>query len=218
MSEPNPPSQPKASGPGNAAGSNPVQFNSAMSTKAGQPKDFFAEQNQKRQDEIERKRKRTKVSIILVSIILVVLVVTGVVLWILIFSKDNTTSNESDLPQQIVMQNEAQTAYEDGGRSVAAIEKYFANKIAEARSAHNETRVRELMLIKMAIFGANYYTEQVIEAAKDIDIDDLSKEQIGTYCGMLSNAYSTLGDMEKAEYYSNLAIERGAYDEVEGQG
>lgn len=222
MSEPNPPSQPKASGPGNVAGSNPVQFNSAMSAKADQPKDYFAEQNAKRNEKKKKRSKQIKLALI-IGIPTSILVVCAVVaLVILNFNKPVVTPSEEN--QQTansiydkVMDkvNKVRPALTNPGAStapseasVAEADKIFEDAIAEATEIRNVGEADAIRVAQMLFYisvGTDY--AKMIEIGEKVEnVDALELQQQLQYYNVMANAYAREDNSEKAaEYYAEAS-------------
>lgn len=222
MSEPNPPSQPKASGPGNAAGNNPVQFNSAMSTKAGQPKDYFAEQNQKQTAEKAKRSKQIKRAL-LIGIPAFALVVGAIVVIVIInFNKPVVTPSEEN--QQTansiydkVMDkvNKLRPALATPGAStapsesaVAEADQVFESAIAEATEIRNVGEADAIRVAQMLFYisvGTDY--AKMLEIGETVEnIDALELQQQLQYYNIMANAYARVDNEEKAaEYYAEAS-------------
>lgn len=198
----------------NSVNAGTVQFSSAMTAKAEQPKDYFAEQNAERAEKKQKVTKtRNRLLIILGAVIGIA--VGALVAWLVVWL---TQDHADDLPAPTSMQNEAQAAYEASGNDAAAIKDFFNKQKAEATS---DEEITELLVVEASTYSANGLWEDAASVAEEANgrIDSMTDEQLGRYSGTLFNVYSNLGDTTTAEYYYNLSIERGVtYDGEEVQG
>lgn len=201
--------------PHNSVNADTVQFSSAMTAKAEQPKDYFAEQNAKQAEKNQASAKTRKRLLIIFGAVIGVVVV-ALVAWLVVWLTQDHADDE--VPAPTSMQNEAQAAYEASGNSAAAIKDFFNKRKAEATS--NE-EVTELLVVEASTYSANGLWEEAVSVAHEANnrVDGMTVEQLGRYYGTLFNVYSNLGDTATAEYYYNLSIERGVtYDGEEVQG
>lgn len=222
MSEPNPPSQPKANGPGDPAGSSPVQFNSKTSAKANQPKDYFAEQNKKRAEKKQKAKKIHKIAILISAIAMLVLIVLIVVLVSShsgpVVDDDEQGGNGSELSAVQNLNEQVEEVFEpsfsvgEDGNLVMngdfeAVEQMYA---AALDNPANAGRIDTIYLAQMTFYSSFGDTERVVEIAQKVEPKKLNSVEKASFYNLAYLAYNALGDTLHAEYYNKLMREAGS--------
>lgn len=218
MSEPNPPSQPKASGSGN----DPVQFSSAMTTKAGQPKDYFAEQNQKQTAEKAKRSKQVKRAL-LIGIPALVLVVGAIVAIVIVnFNKPVVTPSEENQQTANSIYNKVMDKVDKlrpalntpGGSAapsesaIAEADRVFEEAISEAVEIRNTGEADAIRVAQMLFYISvdTDYAKMIEIGEKVENVGALELQQQLQYYNVMANAYARIDNEEKAaEYYAEAS-------------
>lgn len=223
MSEPNPLSQPKVNGSGESAGSSPVQFNSATSTKASQPKDYFAEQNKKRAEKKQKMKKVRKLAILIGVAIALVLVVVIVILAsshggpvVDDAGQDGNTSSEmagvNNLNEQVEEVFDPTFSVGEDGNIVMngdfeAVEQMYA---AALDNPANAGRINTIYVAQMTFYSSFGDTERVVEIVQKVDPAKLNSTEKARFYNLAYLAYAALGDTFQANHYNKLMREAGS--------
>lgn len=212
--------------PHNSVNADTVQFSSAMTAKAEQPKDYFAEQNAKQAEAKQASAKtRKRLLIILGAVIgvIVIALVAWLVVWLnsepeVVYTGETIYFNDETIAENIVdLRKLAQNAFnktdnngsensESGegaelGNDIAAAEVVFAHALSVPE---NKNYASQINLAKELFYQNNGYYEQLLENKDKVNPNDLTAEQRAAYYNAVSMAYYYTGDKAKSEEYMHL--------------
>lgn len=233
MSEPNSPGQPKASEPNGSASTNgTVQFDSTMSTKAGQPKDYFAEQNQKN---AEKKQKTNKVrkKVLIVGGIVALIAIIVVIVVVVINTQhsgptvigggdqdgdDSALSGVQSLNGQVTEVFNPTYSVNDEGEVVVNGNLDAAESTFEAALANpaNKDRIDTIYLAQIVFYSSLGDNQRVVEIAEKVNPNKLNLSEKIKFYNLTYLAYAALGNNELKTHYYNLM--REAANKVTGIG
>lgn len=200
---PNPPKGPEA-----------VQFKSKdIGVETAKPQDIFAKQRKEAEKQKQAEKKTRKILIIVFSII-GGLIVIGLLIWLIVWLINSHNAANDLTPgsdNATTIQEEAEEIYA-GSNSLDDVTNYFNDRINNAESDDEKA---DLTIIEMSVYNDKDAPQKVVDAAERVDASYMSDEQRGRFYGMLVNAYTNLGDEEKAYYYIDLLEQEGLL-ETEG--
>ena len=200
---PNPPKGPDA-----------VQFKSKdIGVETAKPQDIFAKQRKEAEKQKQAEKKTRKILIIVFSI-LGGLIVIGSLIWLIVWLINSHNAANDLTPgsdNATTIQEEAEEIYA-GSNSLDDVTNYFNDRINNAESDDEKA---DLTIIEMSVYNDKDAPQKVVDAAERVDASYMSDEQRGRFYGMLVNAYTNLGDEEKAYYYIDLLEQEGLL-ETEG--
>ena len=200
---PNPPKGPDA-----------VQFKSKdIGVETAKPQDIFAKQRKEAEKQKQAEKKTRKILIIVFSI-LGGLIVVGLLIWLIVWLINSHNAANDLTPgsdNATTIQEEAEEIYA-GSNSLDDVTNYFDDRI---NSAESDDEKADLTIIEMSVYNDKDAPQKVVDAAERVDASYMSDEQRGRFYGMLVNAYTNLGDEEKAYYYIDLLEQEGLL-ETEG--
>lgn len=200
---PNPPKGPDA-----------VQFKSKdIGVETAKPQDIFAKQRKEAEKQKQAEKKTRKILIIVFSI-LGGLIVIGLLIWLIVWLISSHNAANDLTPgsdNATTIQEEAEEIYA-GSNSLDDVTNYFNDRI---NSAESDDEKADLTIIEMSVYNNKDAPQKVVDAAERVDASYMSDEQRGRFYGMLVNAYTNLGDEEKAYYYIDLLEQEGLL-ETEG--
>lgn len=200
---PNPPKGPDA-----------VQFKSKdIGVETAKPQDIFAKQRKEAEKQKQAEKKTRKILIIVFSI-LGGLIVIGLLIWLIVWLINSHNATNDLTPgsdNATTIQEEAEEIYA-GSNSLDDVTNYFNDRINNAESDDEKA---DLTIIEMSVYNDKDAPQKVVDAAERVDASYMSDEQRGRFYGMLVNAYTNLGDEEKAYYYIDLLEQEGLL-ETEG--
>ncbi len=231
MSEPNPPSQPKVNGSGESAGSSPVQFNSATSTKASQPKDYFAEQNKKRAEKKQKASKARKKIFIIGGVIALVAIIVAVIFIVIDMQtpkptvKDDTDgdgntdlSGAQNLSEQVTDVFEPTYEVGENGNIVVDgdLEAAEVTFVAALANPANKDRIDTIYLAQIIFYSSLSNNQRIVEIAENVNPSKLNLSERIKFYNLTYLAYAALGNKDRADHYYKLT--REAADKVTGIG
>lgn len=200
---PNPPKGPDA-----------VQFKSKdIGVETAKPQDIFAKQRKEAEKQKQAEKKTRKILIIVFSI-LGGLIVIGLLIWLIIWLISSHNAANDLTPgsdNATTIQEEAEEIYA-GSNNLDDVTNYFNDRVNNAESDDEKA---DLTIIEMSVYNDKDAPQKVVDAAERVDASYMSDEQRGRFYGMLVNAYTNLGDEEKAYYYIDLLEQEGLL-ETEG--
>ena len=215
MSEPTP-GQPQAGGLEGQSGNSPVQFDSTMSTKAGQPRDYFAEQNAQRAEKKQKVAKVQKKVIIISVIIALIAIIAAVIVVPRIWNQDTALGDDdSELSGVQQLDDKATGAYaptysmgEDGNVVVegdlSAAEGTFT---AALNNPANKEKLDTIYVAQMVFYESLSDNQRIVEVAAQVDPSKLNLAEKIKFYNLTYLAYSALGDKSQAQHYYNLMRE-----------
>lgn len=215
--------------PPNSGGNNPhnsvdagtVQFSSAMTAKAEQPKDYFAEQNAKQAEKNQASAKARKRLLIILGAVIGVVVV-ALVAWLVVWLMrgDDVPTIANGTTEEIVdLRKVAQAAYEKNNNSndsvpvtgednsntdMAAAESVFDQALS---SSSGSRYTNQILLSKMMFYFNNGYIDLALSMMNQIDVNALPLEQQAIFYDLASTAFSENGDAEAANNYWLLSYQ-----------
>ena len=200
---PNPPKGPDA-----------VQFKSKdIGVETAKPQDIFAKQRKEAEKQKQAEKKTRKILIIVFSI-LGGLIVIGLLIWLIVWLINSHNAANDLTPgsdNATTIQEEAEEIYA-GSNNLDDVTNYFNDRVNNAESDGEKA---DLTIIEMSVYNDKDAPQKVVDAAERVDASYMNDEQRGRFYGMLVNAYTNLGDEEKAYYYIDLLEQEGLL-ETEG--
>lgn len=201
-----PPSPPK--------GPDAVQFKSKdIGVETAKPQDIFAKQRKEAEKQKQAEKKTRKILIIVFSI-LGGLIVIGLLIWLIVWLINSHNAANDLTPgsdNATTIQEEAEEIYA-GSNNLDDVTNYFNDRVNNAESDGEKA---DLTIIEMSVYNDKDAPQKVVDAAERVDASYMNDEQRGRFYGMLVNAYTNLGDEEKAYYYIDLLEQEGLL-ETEG--
>ena len=195
-------------------GPDTVQFKSKdIGVETAKPQDIFAKQRKEAEKQKQAEKKTRKILIIVFSI-LGGLIVVGLLIWLIVWLINSHNAANDLTPgsdNATTIQEEAEEIYA-GSNSLDDVTNYFDDRI---NSAESDDEKADLTIIEMSVYNDKDAPQKVVDAAERVDASYMSDEQRGRFYGMLVNAYTNLGDEEKAYYYIDLLEQEGLL-ETEG--
>ncbi len=208
----------------NNSGKITIQFHSAMSTKAEQKKDYFAEQNQQRAKQQAQKNKRSRLAIITITST-ICLALISLMAWLVILYLQkpepeapietiyfNSDTIEKDM---VDLRDLANTAFDskitentDGELTVHGDVEAANTVFNTALSAsQNQEFTSQINLSRITFYLNNGYYDLIIDYLNQIDAEKLSLIDQAAYYNAISMAYYRLCDEAKSLEYTRKAQE-----------
>ena len=216
---------------------NKLVFQSNMQTASQQPKDYFAEQNQKRAEKAAKQTKTRKRLII--GLVLLLVIIVAVIVILLVFRPQHSGPVVSDdagqdgssvvggnselagvenLNQQVTEVFAPTYSVDANGNVVVNGDMAAAEATFEAALANpaNEKRTSTIYLAQIVFYSSLGDNQRIVEIVPNVKPDDLNISEKIKFYNLAYLAYAALGDKNQATHYYNLT--REAANKVEGIG
>jgi len=203
-----------------------LQFKSSeVESKSVRQEDPFRE-HKVRAAQKKQKDKKIRKRVLMILGVVVALVLVGLGVWWLVATI--TTEQEQTEPEATSFLNDESikniqsTATEiynsetddSSEQNVESVTEYYEEQKNEAANTEDRNRI---IIAQMLFYAANARPDLVIELGGGINLGDLPVDEGLTYCGTMVNAWSSLGELDKAAECEQYINDNGVVS-TNGQG